>query len=51
MQSVSQHVRHLGRNFEFFKKIILLKNVHFFTEISRKHVFVASNRDKIKNSV
>ena len=44
---VSQHVRHLG----FFKKFILHKTAANFTEISRKHVFVASNRNIIKNRV
>ena len=44
---VSQHVRHLG----FFKHFIFSKNAANFLEISRKHVFAASNRNKIKNRV
>ena len=43
----SQHVRHLG----FFKNFILCKTAANFTEISRKHVFAASNRDIIENRV
>ena len=48
---VSQHVRHLGRHLGFFKKIILRKTAARFTGISRKHVFAASNRNIIKNSL
>ena len=48
---VSQHVRHLGRHLGFFKKNFLRKIAAYFTEISRKHVFAASNRNIIKNSV
>ena len=44
---VSQHVRRLG----FFKDFILSKTAANFTEISRKHVFAASNRNIIKNRV
>ena len=44
---VSQHVRHLG----FFKFFISRKVAANFTEISRKHVFAASNRKKIRNGV
>ena len=44
---VLQHVRHLG----FFKKFILRKTATNVTEISRKHVFAASNRNIIKNRV
>ena len=44
---VSQHVRHLG----FFKHFILRKTAANFTEISRKQVFAASNRNIIKNSL
>ena len=44
---VSQHVRHLG----FFEIFILRKIAASFTEISRKHVFPASNRKIIKNRV
>ena len=43
----SQHVRHLG----FIKNSILRKTAANFTEISRKHVFAASNGDIIENSV
>ena len=45
----SQHVRHLGRHLGFFKNFILRKTAANFTEISRKHVFAASNRNIIKN--
>ena len=48
---VSQHVRHIGRHLEFFKIFILRKTTATFTEISRKHVFEASNRNMIKNRV
>ena len=44
---VSQHVRHLG----FFKTDILRKTAANFTEISRKRVFAASNRNIINNRV
>ena len=44
---VSQHVRHLG----FLKSSILRKTTAAFTEISRKHVFAASNRSIIKNGL
>ena len=44
---VSQHVRHLG----FFKTFILCKTASNFAEISRKHVFAASNRNITKNRV
>ena len=44
---VSQHVRHIG----FFKKIDFHKTAANFTEISRKHVFAASNRNIIKNRI
>ena len=44
---VSQHARHLG----FFRNIILHKTVANFTEISRKHVFAASDRNIIKSRV
>ena len=43
----SQHVRQLG----FFKNFILRKTAANFTEISRTHVFAASNRDIIENRV
>ena len=48
---VSQHVRHLGRHLGFLKKVILRKTAANFTEISRKYVFAASNRNIIKNRV
>ena len=48
---VSQHVRHLGRHLGFFENFILPKTAENFTEISRKHVFAASNRNLIKNRV
>ena len=46
---VSQHVRHLGCYLGFFKNFILSKTAANFTEISRKHVFAASNRNIIEN--
>ena len=46
---VSQHVRHIGRHLGFFENFILRKIEANFTEISRKHVFAASNKDVIKN--
>ena len=46
---VSQHVRHIGRHLGFFENFILRKIGANFTEISRKHVFAASNKDAIKN--
>ena len=48
---VSQHVRHIGRHLGFFKNVILRKTAANFTEISRKYVFAASNRDIIKKSL
>ena len=45
---ISQHVRHIGRQYlGFFKNYILHKMAANFTEISRKHVFAASNRNLI----
>ena len=44
---ILQHIRHLG----FFIKIILRKTAANFTEISRKHMFAASNRNVIENIV
>ena len=44
---VSQHVRHLG----FFKNLIFSNNAANFFEISRKHVFTASNKNISKNRV
>ena len=46
---VSQHVRHLGCYLGFFKNFILSKTAANFTEISRKHVFAASNWNIIEN--
>ena len=46
---VSQHVHHIGRHLGFFKTFIVRKTTAKFTEISRKHVFAASNRNIIKN--
>ena len=52
---VSQHARHFGRHLGlllgFFKNLILRKIAANFTEIDRKHVFPASNRNLIKNRV
>ena len=42
---VSQHVRHIGRHLGFFENFILRKIAVNFTEISRKHVFAASNKE------
>ena len=44
---VSQHVRHIG----FFNNFIFSKNAANFLEVSRKHVFTASNTNIIKNKV
>ena len=48
---VSQHVRHIGRHLGFFENFTLCKIAANFTEISRKHVFAASNRNIIKKSL
>ena len=48
---VSQHVRNIGRHLGFFKNFIVRKTAAHSTEISRKHVFAASNRNIIKNRV
>ena len=49
---VSQHVRHIDRRYlGFFKIYILRKVAANFTEISRKHMFAASNRNIIKTRV
>ena len=48
---VLQHVRHLGRHLEFFNNFILRKTAENFTEISRKHIFAASNRNIIKKRI
>ena len=40
-----------GRHLAFFKKNILRKTSANFTEISRKHVFAALNRNMIMNRV
>ena len=45
--AISQHVPHLG----FFKDFIFSKTAAKFFEISRKHVFTASNRNIIRNRV
>ena len=42
---------YIGRHLGFFKIFILRKIAANFTKISRKHVFVASNRKIIKNRV
>ena len=47
----SQHVCHIGRHLGFFKIFILREIAANSTEISRKHVFAASNRNIIKNKV
>ena len=44
---ISQHIFLPG----FFKNLIFNKNAANFFEISRKHVFTASNRNIIKNRV
>ena len=51
MTTVISHVRHLSRHLGFFKKIIFRKTAANFLETSRKHVFSASNRNRIKNRV
>ena len=48
---VSHHVGHLGRLLRFFQKNILRKTAENFNEISRKHVFAASNWNIIKKRV
>ena len=49
---ISQHVHHLGHHLGFFKNLnILCKTAANFTEIRRKHVFTASNRNIITNRV
>ena len=48
---VSQHVRHIGRLLGFFDNFILFKIAANITEISRKHLCAASNRNIIKNRV
>ena len=45
---ISQHVRHIDGHLGFFKNFILRKTAANFTEISRKHVLVASNGNIIK---
>ena len=46
----SQHIRCLGRHPGFLKMFIFNKNKNaaYFTEISKKHVFAASDRNMIK---
>ena len=46
-----QHVRHFGRHLGFFKSFILRKIAANFTEISKKNVFPALNRNIIENRV
>ena len=48
---VSQHVRHLGRHYGFFKNFILRKTAANFTEVNIKYVFTASNRNIRENIV
>ena len=48
---VSQHVRHIDRHLGFFENFLLRRTAANFTEISRKHVFAASNTNTIKNIV
>ena len=48
---VSQHVHHLVRHLRFFKNFIFRKTAANFTGISRKHVFLASNKKTIENRV
>ena len=48
---VSQHIIPLGRHLVFFNSFILRKTAANFTEISRKHVFAASNRNINENRV
>ena len=45
---VSQYVRRIGCYLGFFKNLILRKTAAYFTEICRKYVFAASNRNTIK---
>ena len=46
---VLQAVRHFGRHLGFFKNFI--KTAANVLEIGRKHVFIASNRNVIKNRI
>ena len=48
---ISQHVWHLGCHLGFLLKNYFAKNAANFCEISRKHVFAASNRNIIVNGV
>ena len=49
---VSQYVRHLDHHLGFFKISILRKTAAKVSEISREHVFAASNKNiKIENRV
>ena len=48
---VSQHVRHFGCHLRIFKYYIFSKIATNFLEISRKHIFTASNGNIIKNKV
>ena len=50
--AVSQHVNHFGHHLGFFKKSVIFGyTTASFLEISRKHVFTASNRNIINNKV
>ena len=46
---ISQHICHPGHHLGFFKSFILCKTVANFTEISRKHVLAALNRNITKD--
>ena len=48
---VSQHVRQLGHHLGFLNNFISRKTAENVTEINRKHVFAASNRNIIENKV
>ena len=48
---VLQHIHHLGHHLGFFNNFNLRKIAENFTEIRRKHVFAASNKNIIKNKV
>ena len=49
--AVLQHFCHLGRHLEFIKNFIFYKNAANFIQISRKHMFTASDTNMIKNRV
>ena len=48
---VAMSIAGLGRHLRFFKNFILRKTVANFSEISRKHVFAALNKNVSKNRV